>query len=579
MKAYISMLAIILCIPVFGEVGEWPPQSFRLQSTGGLIEDDFDYAMDPIDIRMVDGHRLYTNLANLLTYDELILTQNTYSKYLLAYAGEMLPIKGVKTFILVEKEGSKVAAPVKIFDWQPYELSGYGLIAGDYMDWQGEDYDWWYEREENHSYENGDVVMVNNFYDMGKLKVGARVCYIGNEYRQTTASRELEYAGIEVGKPTYEYVHRHYEHVVEGVTDTTYEVGDFNTLGNCRTWEFTLVFAYVPDNDMEYRWDIRVVDFVDKKAIDERYEYFFDNYPHTDSFVDNRSITEVVTGVESHDEADIELAGRLRRYLNNGYFEASVGMTTIRGGVNVDVVDGFTKHTRWRHFYSPDDSLVVEQLWYDSTYDVSIGNGVGLGFRVGGRMVIDFNKLTFGMGAYFTYSRYTENVQEKPFIRHIYSYEDHDFTMYDDYTREETITEGIKQKVEQHTSTYTLPVGIEYRFGSNDRFRLRMGVIATFNNSTLKTVTSTVTPKTKKVHIDYKDPRRADTTWTEKYDYHGRIETETASYSQQVRYMYGFGWQLTDNIQVDFVRFLEGDGGLLDLTTYRNLRLSITVRF
>ena len=133
------MLAIILCIPVFGEVGEWPPQSFRLQSTGGLIEDDFDYAMDPIDIRMVDGHRLYTNLANLLTYDELILTQNTYSKYLLAYAGEILPIKGVKTSILVEKEGSKVAAPVKIFDWQPYELSGYGLIAGDYVDWEGED--------------------------------------------------------------------------------------------------------------------------------------------------------------------------------------------------------------------------------------------------------------------------------------------------------------------------------------------------------------------------------------------------------------------------------------------------------
>ena len=65
MKAYIIISAIILCIPVFGEVGEWPPRSFKLQSTGGLIEDDFDYAMDPIDIRMVDGHRLYTNLAYL----------------------------------------------------------------------------------------------------------------------------------------------------------------------------------------------------------------------------------------------------------------------------------------------------------------------------------------------------------------------------------------------------------------------------------------------------------------------------------------------------------------------------------
>jgi len=420
-------------------------------------------------------------------------------------------------------------------------------------------------------------MMVNNFYDMDKLKVGARISYIGSEYGQTTASRELEYAGIEVGKPTYGYIHRHYEH--GDITDTTYEMGDFNTVGNCRTWEFTLAFAYVPNNDMEYRWDIRLVDFVDKRAIDEHYDYFFDNYPHTDSFVDNRSITEVVTGVESYDETDIELFGRLRRYLNNGYFEASVGMTTIRGGVNVNVVDGFTKHTRWRPFYAPGDSLVIEQLWYDSTYDVSIGNGVGLGFRVGGKMVVDFNKLTFGMGAYFTYSRYTENVQNKPLIRHIYSYEDHDFTMYDDYTREETIIERSKEKMEQRTSTYTLPVGMEYRFGSNDRFRLRMGVIATFSSTMLKTTTSTVTPKIKKVYIDYKDPWRPDTTWTEKYDYHGRIETETTSYDQQVRYMYGFGWQPMDNIQVDFIGFLEGDGGLLDLTTYRNLRLSITFRF
>jgi len=151
--------------------------------------------------------------------------------------------------------------------------------------------------------------------------------------------------------------------------------------------------------------------------------------------------------------------------------------------------------------------------------------------------------------------------------------------MYDDYTREETIIERTKEKMEQRISAYTLPVGIEYRFGSNDRFRLRMGVIATFSSTTLKTVISTVAPKTKEVYIDYKDPRRADTTWTERCDYHGRIETETTSYSQQVRYMYGFGWQLMDNIQIDLIRFLEGDGGLLDLMTYRNLRLSITFRF
>lgn len=79
MKARVLTLIVLLAMSAaaLAQVQTYPwYSSFRNQSTSGLLEDDLDLMlgsygfMDPARITLIDGRRLYTNLANIYTRNE-----------------------------------------------------------------------------------------------------------------------------------------------------------------------------------------------------------------------------------------------------------------------------------------------------------------------------------------------------------------------------------------------------------------------------------------------------------------------------------------------------------------------------
>ena len=55
------------------------PVSFRNIALGTIIDDDLDLVKDPIELKFVEGSRLYTNLSNLVNSHEEILANNSFN--------------------------------------------------------------------------------------------------------------------------------------------------------------------------------------------------------------------------------------------------------------------------------------------------------------------------------------------------------------------------------------------------------------------------------------------------------------------------------------------------------------------
>jgi hypothetical protein len=110
MKYLLLLLAVATTLLAFS------PGSFRLQSTSGIWEDDYDLIFDPGRLTLIDGQRVYSNLSNYVTSDEGVFGPNS------------------SNFILVGASGhlkSKLA-PAALFDGHNFRTPEFtGLLSAD----------------------------------------------------------------------------------------------------------------------------------------------------------------------------------------------------------------------------------------------------------------------------------------------------------------------------------------------------------------------------------------------------------------------------------------------------------------
>ena len=202
-------------------------------------------------------------------------------------------------------------------------------------------------------------------------------------------------------------------------------------------------------------------------------------------------------------------------------------------------------------------------------------------FSLMGKLNYPFNeKVYFGLGFNYNYHILNRETDFEESIENTYDYEilDEEFTA-SDYTTTESYSIIADRTFEQYNSSFSIPIGIEYKFTNNNKWDLRFGSIfgsacITTNDAKEIKEASPVTTETVygdgSVDIDIEDNT---------YSSSSEQTNTTFSYTN---YYYGLGFRPTDNLQIDLLGFLGGSGDeedLLDADFYKQLRLSFTLKF
>jgi hypothetical protein len=185
--------ALALGLVVCGAGHAQDTESFRLRTTGGLIPDDLDLIVDPVELGHVEGLHVYTNLSNLGSGDETALGSQTDNSGMIGFGGE---VGRFKLGALVGTRTSELDNPVSIDLDQngSYDLFGTGFLQGsliEYLGWEGGNYTFRNVRDYRAaSYQDLDetrLVFTTNL-GLGGGRFGARVLY--NDQSQDSESSD-----------------------------------------------------------------------------------------------------------------------------------------------------------------------------------------------------------------------------------------------------------------------------------------------------------------------------------------------------------------------------------------------------
>ena len=83
-----NLITTILILGFTTIINAQEPLSFRSNALGGVIDDDLDLVYDPIELRFVDGVRIYTNLSNLTSSQEKLFNNISDDEFLFGMSSE-----------------------------------------------------------------------------------------------------------------------------------------------------------------------------------------------------------------------------------------------------------------------------------------------------------------------------------------------------------------------------------------------------------------------------------------------------------------------------------------------------------
>nr|MBC8416063.1 hypothetical protein [Candidatus Cloacimonadota bacterium] len=159
-------------------------QSFRSIALGTIIDDDLDLVYDPIELKFVEGSRLYTNLSNLTSSNENVFDNVTDDTYLIGFSTKNPFIENLWNAVLIKFENSKTSNYVSIDSdlngWD--DIDGYGTLIDEYTAYEDNTGDDIYDILTTISQEVSDFsetnyfnFVLNNTYDLGSMVLGARI--------------------------------------------------------------------------------------------------------------------------------------------------------------------------------------------------------------------------------------------------------------------------------------------------------------------------------------------------------------------------------------------------------------------
>ncbi len=556
--------------------------SFRNIALGTIIDDDLDLVKDPIELKFVEGSRLYTNLSNLVNSNEEFLANSSNNTLLIGYSTKNPFVENLWNSVFIEFQKTKIPHSVWIdsdLDGNN-DISGIGFLSDEftgYYDTNGDDiYDIIRQISQERSYYdevNQVEFALNNTYDTGNFIVGAKFHYYSYSSDEDI-TYDLNY--------TYHDIEDNFDYYTENQLD------DSSNHYLNSNFDFQ-VSMLLPDlNGYEVRGDFKFMnqDFSSDTQINDYYRE--DDYdPDIPNLEDLNIVEEIYKNITERPGNAFTLGTSIRKTLvkaaqrkNDGYWK--IGGDITFGSYDFSDLDEITQ-TYTEKYFDGLDTLLVDYLETDTESALIKDNGTQKTsqFSLMGKLNYPFNeKVYFGLGFNYNYQILKRETDFEESIENIYDYEilDEDFTAAD-YTITETYSITADRTYEQNVSIFSVPVGIEYKFTKNNKWDLRFGSIfrsscTTVNDATEIKDVSPITTET--IYGDGSvDINIDDNT----YD---STSEQTNSTNSSTNYYYGLGFRPTDNLQIDLLGFL-GDPGdeddLLNADFYKQLRLSFTLKF
>jgi len=552
--------------------------SFRSLSTGGILPDNLDLAMDPIELNYLSGTNVFTNLSNLSRNDHLF-ANDARNHLMLGVSSDKFLSQKLKLALIYDFYDKEYPDLVTIGSIMGNTYDGLGLLEREELLYQDHDNDGIFDSymfaeqmAENTESESGnDLRMILGFDISESLKTGLKLRFTQYDRESTEGSD---------GSHSYRnYITSGYL-LEDGLTldapyTTTTEIGKFGS-----KIKQDDVFAEFAAAKSFARSDLRASIFVQKisselKRIEHTELIIWRDEPIYLPFCNLDSETFQI----SNDGYASGLGLAYRKQLTRAAERKDEGFIKIQGRIDLLNLDAIIREestsidSSSTHPYMPDLERNEVRYLTEEDNDVS-----GYDFSGSVSMVQPLNRRTyFGIGMQLSHQQITEEG------KHTFSffYEDYEAN-YQAETWNIFRQTHLKVRDTDHKYVNTelrVPTGIEHWFSDAKRFAIRFGSVFTQTSETRKNR-----------YIPSDIQRICDMTYNStmdepEYYYHPDyeshvtdIETVTQK-SSRTQFSYGLGFRPSKNMQIDLMGFFDYPcTELLTTDFFRNLRLSFSIR-
>jgi hypothetical protein len=515
--------------------------SFRNQSTAGLLEDNLDLMLgrwgflDPARIDLIDGKYLYTNLANIYNKNEEQFNPSDAGTYVVGGTSDIFGYGKLGLLYSRNYEmlaDSQVVENVTLTDIDPGVNPGFDFreTTKDEYQWQGQ--------EGKTDYFLGWAKQVNDM----RLGLAFKRTGYSEKFDEFSTWNLIE-QNIITGQTIY--------------TETGNDTGSY-AMNQTENWIGTSVWKPMNDKmDLSLRLAIGMggIGFINE------YDYTFASaYPGGDSY-----------GETETDNRDIEYSGTA--FSGGGaYVYKWTDDVNTRFDLQFTHI-GYTAEDATFEGTYHEQSVSLSSDYYTASYTDAV-TGEYTHNQIDFRMVntAKLERAVFAIGLGFSTSGMEMTQTSDRAEREVYDYRFMNNTALPaSYVSTTTRGETWEYKTTEGGYLLSLPVGVEFNLTDNIVFRLGADHhISNFDFTDNETLTGGSEMETTVTRMG---DGSTTTTYTPNPldDVTGESSTFKESYSY-TNYTYGAGWKVTPNLQLDFMGFAQ----LNDLT---NWKLSAVFKF
>ena len=556
-------------------------QSFRSVALGTIIDDDLDLVYDPIELKFVEGSRLYTNLSNLTSSNENVFDNVTDDTYLIGFSGKCPFVENLWRAVLIKFENSKTAHFVEIdSDLNGTDdISGFGTLTSEYTayeDTSGDDiYDILttiYQDVSDFTEINSFNFVLNHTYDLGSVVIGGRIDFSKSCYDDyMDYNLDFTYHDIETNFD---------ENTMDGLED-------LNNTNKFSTFDFLGSVLFPNVNGYEIRGDInfqnRNTSWSTDDSEEDRTDLFDIDIPGLEDYeIDQATFNSTVEEKGN----SFAVGSSIRKTFNQATERKNDGYWRLGAGINFGSFDYKNSeddiNTYTEKYFDGLDTLATDYIETITNTENSTDDGTNkiFGFDLSFRLNYPLDeKVYFGIGGHLDHNTANRETDYTESIENIEDFEilDEEATA-SDYTITETYGYTADRTYEVSSTVLMLPVGIEYKFTNNNKWAGRFGAIFRNVFTTINDARQITDADPFKTLTEYGD-ESPPIIVIEDNIYESTSEHNSSAYSDTDFY-YGIGFQPTDKMQIDLLGYFGSAGNsLLDADFYRNLRLSFTLMF
>ena len=581
---------MVLGLAIFGNAQE--PISFRSNALGGIIDDDLDLIYDPIELRFVDGIRLYTNLSNLTSSQEQLFDNISDDEFLIGVSSQNPFMKFLLHSALVRFQNSETSNSVDIdSDLDGYtDVSGNGTLIDEFTAYLDNDYDGLYDLKQIFSQEKSNFTtddsysfILNNTLNKWGLTLGAKLAIGDATYTGKTASSDLGSGSgvlnrVDWNDPKFSRSVTTY--LIEDEYDNLIWSEDGNFLTEHQVGYTNLdVSAMLPLMGFELRGDVTLYSNQTLSNVNDnysgQYEYF---EPEISNYNNDYSETDSYNSKTDDGGSGIAFGGSIRKTFNEKNQRKNDGFWKVGISINFGSYDYInTASSQFSSIETYFDGLDTLDTDFEKTITQNLStrdNGTKkiLALAINGRFNIPLGEnVHFGIGGFLNTST---TKRETDFTQSINDVIEYDYTDSDyddsDYVKTETSQLAADRNYDVSVTSFTCPVGLEYRIGKEKNWSLRFGTIFTGTSQTINDAKQTTASEPSVTEKEYGN---GDMSVNIDNNIYESTSEHTRTTSSSTVFTYGLGYNPMDNLQIDLLGV-----GSSDLE-FDGFRVSFTMKF